>query len=201
MHSISQDKPVRLPLSKTDSGEEFPRPTVETFHAIFVRYSKSVLSFIYSMIRDRSHAEELCQETFIRAFRKLDSKSKDTSLSTWLFGIANNVVREAVKRKYRNLRQAAPMDPLAEQADTAAARPDQQLISAELHGRIRSALWMLTESQRLVFILKIIHQLKYEEIAHITGASITKLKTDLHRARMEMRQNLHQYLSGDSTRM
>ncbi len=197
MRPLPQDNLFNLSLTGTDSGEAAgPRPTMENFHAIFVRYSKSVLSFIYSMLHDRSQAEELCQETFIRALRKLESKSADTALSTWLFGIAHNVVRETVKEKYRNLRQVPLTEPLTEKANAAVARPDEQLISTELHNRIRDALFALPEDQRLVFILKIMHKLKYEEIARITGSSIPKLKTDLHRARMGMRQNLHFYLYG-----
>jgi RNA polymerase sigma-70 factor, ECF subfamily len=152
VHPMPQDKLLNLSLSKTAS-------TMETFHAIFIRHSKSVLSFIYSMLQDKSQAEELCQETFIRAFRKLDSKDENTALSTWLFGIAHNVVREAVKRKYRSSRNVALSDPLADRIDPAAVRPDRRLITAELHNRIQDALWTLTEDQRLAFVLKIIPEL------------------------------------------
>jgi RNA polymerase sigma-70 factor (ECF subfamily) len=198
VNPVAQDRPLNLSLSKTGSGEELPRPTEETFHAVFIRFSRPVLSFIHSMLHDHSQAEDLCQETFVRAFRKLDAKNESTTLSTWIFGIASNVVRESVKRKYTSLQRTAPFSPPVDGIDAAAVPPDQQLISAELRDRIRDALWRLTEDQRLVAVLKLIHKMKYEEIAYITGSSVAKLKTDLHRARMEMRQNLHPYLHGDS---
>jgi RNA polymerase sigma-70 factor, ECF subfamily len=191
VHPMPQEKTFDLSLKETNF-------TTEDFHIIFIRYSKPILSFIYSMIQDRSQAEELCQETFMRALMKLKNKDENASLSTWLFGIAHNVIREAVKRKYRILHTAAPLDPLTEKIISTATRPDQQLIAAELNSRIQDALQTLKESQRMVFILKIIHKLKYEEIAAITGTSISKIKTDLHRARLEMRQKLHSYLSGNS---
>ena len=202
MRPLPEEKLLEVSkLGGTDSGapekvssEDPPCATEENLHAIFVRYSKSVLSFIHTLVRDRSLAEELCQETFIRAFRKLDSRDGQAALSTWLFGIARNVVREAVKSKYRDLRSVALGDPLAQRLEAAVLRPDQQLISGELHNRIQAALEDLTEDQRLVFVLKVIHKLKYEQIACITGASIAKLKTDLHRARSGMRQRLHSYL-------
>ena len=143
----------------------------------------------------------MCQETFIRALRKLDSRDKNTILSTWLFGIARNVVREAIKQKYRDLRHTAFSAPKRERIDISAIPPEQQLMSAELHNRIQDALQTLPDDQRLVFVLKMIHKLKYAEIAYITGASVSKLKTDLHRARMEMRQNLNSYLYGDHAGM
>ena len=197
MHPLPQDSQ----LAPNNPGENFPRPAPESLRDIFVRYSRPVLSFIYSMLRDRSQAEELCQETFVRALRKLDSRDPHTAPSAWIFGIAHNVVREAVKHKYRKFRHAAPYDQLTEDIDSGAVPADQQLLSAELGNRIHQALGKLTGDQRLVFVLKLIHKLKYEEIAYITGASTSKLKTDLHRARAEMRQNLQSYLHGGNSRI
>ena len=72
--------------------------------------------------------------------------------------------------------------------------PDRQLLDKELNGVIRDALGALDEDKRLVFTLKIFQQRSYEEIAEITGSSIPKLKTDLHRARAEMRRRIRPYL-------
>ena len=79
----------------------------DAFHAIFNRYGKPVHAFIFNLLGDRGSAEELTQETFCRAFRRLRSMRKETELSTWLFGIARNVVREAIKGKYRERRRTA----------------------------------------------------------------------------------------------
>jgi RNA polymerase sigma-70 factor (ECF subfamily) len=75
-----------------------------------------------------------------------------------------------------------------------AVTPDDQLLNKELNGVIREALGALDEDKRLVFTLKIFQQRSYEEIAEITGSSIPKLKTDLHRARAEMRRRIRPYL-------
>jgi RNA polymerase sigma-70 factor (ECF subfamily) len=179
-------------------SEDLTCLTAENFHEFFIRYSKPVLSFIYAMMQDRSIAEELCQEAFIRAFRKLDSKNDCGMLSSWIFGIARNVIREAVKNKYRNSRQVSLDDPIARRLNAGLMNADQRLISEELYNRIRDSLARLTEDQKLVFILKCMHQLKYEEIAEVTGSSIPKLKVDLHRARLEMRRDLQSYLQGES---
>jgi RNA polymerase sigma-70 factor, ECF subfamily len=204
VHPLRQDKlPKTLEAVIPDPDEKSQNEapvclTEENFHEFFLRYSRPVLSFIFAMIQDRFHAEELCQETFIRAFRKLDSRTGNAAPSTWLFGIARNVIREAVKDKYRNLRQVPLDDPSARRLNAVVLSVDQQLISEELNHRIRYSLGKLTEDQRAVFILKLIHNLRYDEIARITGASLSKLKTDLHRARLEMRKNLHSYMCGES---
>src|SRR5262250_2762124 len=73
----------------------------EAFRLIFERYSRPVISFIFDMINDRALAEELTQETFVRAYRAIRTMRKDTKLSTWLFGIARNVARESIRARVR----------------------------------------------------------------------------------------------------
>ncbi|HZF37949.1 MAG TPA: sigma factor-like helix-turn-helix DNA-binding protein, partial [Blastocatellia bacterium] len=77
--------------------------------------------------------------------------------------------------------------------------PDGALLDRELTETIRKALVALDEDKRIVFSLKIFHEKSYEEISAITGHSIGKLKTDLHRARLEMRKRIAPYLSMGAT--
>jgi RNA polymerase sigma-70 factor (ECF subfamily) len=166
----------------------------DAFKEIFLRYGKPILSFVFNLVGDGALAEELTQETFIRAYRRLGSMKKDTRISTWLFGIARNVVHEAVRDKYRDRRKTALDDDLRASLKDSRSGPADQLFSGELNRTIRRALAGLPEDHRLVFVLKVVHQMRYEEISAVTGASIGKLKTDLHRARIEMRQKLAPYL-------
>ena len=161
----------------------------EAFRAIFTRYGKPVLGFIYNLVGDRPHAEDLTQEVFVRAYRKLATVQEETRLSTWLFGIARNVVHEAIREKSRQ-RKIEVGGEAGVSIGTPAAGPYQELINGELQRAIRLALQTLPEDHRLVFVLKMLHNLRYEEIAQITGSSVGKLKTDLHRARLEMRRLL-----------
>jgi RNA polymerase sigma-70 factor, ECF subfamily len=166
------------------------------FRAVFDRFSKPVFVFIYGSLGDRDKAEELTQETFIRAYRRLESMREDSRLSSWIFGIARNVVREAVKAKYRGLREASMAEPASSSLPDTRPRPDERMMSEELNRNIQAALLMLPEDQRTVFVLKIVGTMPYEQISDITGASIGKLKTDLHRARLRMRRELSPYLAG-----
>jgi len=166
----------------------------DAFHLIFRRYSKPLLSFIYNLIGDRDQAEELVQETFVRAYRRLGSLREESYLSTWLFGIARNVVREVIRRKYSDRPLVGLEDVGAADPRSFAAGPDEPLMAHELRRAVRAALAGLPEDGRVVFVLKVIHQMKYRQIARITGSSVGKLKTDLHRARRQMRQRLAHYL-------
>ncbi len=178
--------------------EEAKAAGPDAFRPIFDRYSKPVLVFIYSLIGDRDRADELAQETFIRAYRGLHTIRESGKFSTWLFGIARNVVREAIRSKYRNSMKIAPFELIASIQPDTKAKPDEQIISEELYRMVRKALSRLPEDQRLVFVLKLVSSLRYEEISEITGASIGKLKTDLHRARSRMRDELQPYLDSRS---
>ncbi len=158
----------------------------EAFRLIFERYSRPVISFIFDMVNDRSLAEELTQETFVRAYRAINTMRRDTKLSTWLFGIARNVARESLRARARANSHLDIADKSVMDLSDRKPAPVEGLLSKELNDVIRRSLAALDEDKRLVFTLKVLHQCSYEEIAAITGFSIAKLKTDLHRARAEM---------------
>jgi len=165
----------------------------EAFRLIFDRYSRPVIGFIYDMVNDRELAEELTQETFVRAFRAIHRMKPETKLSTWLFGIARNVARESLRARTRaNMQVTLEHESVMDVSDQKSI-PVDRLLSKELNELIRRALEALDDDKRLVFTLKVFHQCSYEEIAEITGFSLAKLKTDLHRARAEMRRRIQPY--------
>jgi RNA polymerase sigma-70 factor (ECF subfamily) len=178
-------------VARVRAGDE------EAFRLIFDRYSRPILGFIFDMVGDRSLAEDLAQETFVRAFRGLQTLREETKLSTWLFGIARNCALEQLRTRRRDAGNveidAEPAFELRDHART----PSGHLLDKELSGVIQSALARLDEDKRTVFTLKVLQQRSYEEIAEITGFSVGKLKTDLHRARAEMRRRIGPYLGGE----
>jgi RNA polymerase sigma-70 factor, ECF subfamily len=168
----------------------------EAFRAIFQRFGKPVLAFVFHYVDDRSRAEELTQETFLRAHCGLARMPRGVKLSTWLFGIARNVALEALRDRRRRRREVGLDDAASLTVYDGKAGPDDRIMSGELQGAIRRALADLSEDQRVVFVLKLISKMRYEEISQITGSSIGKLKTDLHRARQQMRERLQPCLAG-----
>lgn len=185
--------------TKTDSVESavarVKAGDVDAFRIIFDRYARPISSFIFDMVNDRELADELAQETFVRAFRSLESLRDEARLSTWLFGIAKFVAYENIRARTR--RKHVGFDDLPEQhGSDDVPGPDNQLLGKELNGRIQDALGALDEDRRAVFVLKVFQQKSYEEISSITGFTIAKLKTDLHRARADMRKRLSPYLKG-----
>lgn len=166
----------------------------EAFRCIFERYARPMVSFIYGMVGERHLAEELTQETFVRAYRSLSTLRSEPKISTWLFGIAKNVARETIRsQRKENIRVNIDDQAVMSLCDHQ-PMPDSQLLDRERDQVIRDALNALDEDKRLVFTLKVFQQRSYEEIAEISGFSIAKLKTDLHRARMEMRRRIGPYM-------
>lgn len=167
----------------------------DAFRHIFDRYSRPITSFIFDIVGRRDLAEELAQETFVRAYRGLGSLRDGTKLSTWLFGIAKFTAWEAIRSERR--RGSVGIDEVAEMPSVdEAARPEEQLLGRELNSVIQDALASLDDDKRAVFSLRIFQQKSYDEIVGITGFSLAKVKTDLHRARSEMRRRVGPYVEG-----
>jgi RNA polymerase sigma-70 factor (ECF subfamily) len=167
----------------------------EAFRLIFERFSRPVLGFIYDLVGQRDLAEELTQETFVRAYKSLDSIRDEAKLNSWLFGIGRNVAREAIRARRRESQNVLDVDFSEGQFDrTTQASPAQDLLHKELNLAMHNALASLDEDRRVVFVLKVFRQCSYQEIVEITGFTLAKVKTDLHRARVEVRRRMGPFL-------
>lgn len=164
----------------------------EAFRLIFERYAQPVTGFIFGMVGERGLAEEAAQETFVRAYGKLTTLREPEKFSTWLFGIARNVAREAIQARRDAARRGGSGEAAAAVSDKGPL-PDERLLQKELHRAIEQALGALDPDRRAVFTLRVFQQRSYEEIAEITGFSLSKVKSDIHRARAEMRRLIRPY--------
>ena len=173
-------------VTRARAGEQ------EAFRLIFERYARPVLSFVFDLVGERDLAEELTQETFVRAYNSLSSIRDETKLATWLFGIGKNVAREALRSRTKESHNYSDAD--AATLPDNASSPSEELLGKELNYALRAALNSLDDDRRTVFILKVFQHCRYEEIAEITGFSIAKVKTDLHRARLELRKRIRPFL-------
>lgn len=170
------------------------RDDPEAFRLLFERYSRPVISFVYDMVGERALAEDLTQETFVRAYRHLGALREESKFSTWLFSIAKNVAREHLRSAERRSTRVDLDDETVRELPDGALTPVAELLDKELNAVVRRALGALDEDKRMVFTLKVFQQRSYEEIAEITGFSLPKVKTDLHRARAEMRRRIRPYM-------
>ncbi len=165
------------------------------FTQIFEHHSRFVYKFIYAMLGDGGGAaEELTQETFLAAYKNIRSLRGEAGLRTWLCAIAKNLVYKFLRSRRKEGLNGGEEAASLKVADDKNVLPDREFLSKELNNVIRAALAELDEDKRLVFVLKELQHLSYKEISEITGAGVPKLKSDLHRAKIEMRRILRPYL-------
>jgi RNA polymerase sigma-70 factor (ECF subfamily) len=190
--------PGVCPMAQMNSSEnsmERVRPDDETFRLIFAQHHRFIFRFLYGMVGEHDLAEDLTQETFMRAYASMNTFRGESKLSTWLCGIAKNVALNTLRGRNREFPSIEINDQsVAKLSEGDGTAPDDYLLNKELRNVIHDALERLDSDKRMVFILKLLQQRSYDEIAEITGFSIPKLKTDLHRAKAEMRCLIRPYL-------
>jgi RNA polymerase sigma-70 factor (ECF subfamily) len=160
------------------------------FEQIVRRYQRPVLSLIARMTGDRALAEDLAQETFVKAFRHLKRFDRSRRFSSWLFRIAHNTTLDTL-RKVRpeilaldGLRDGDPQRELA-----AAPLPDL-VEQAALGAALNQALQSLRPGYRAAIALRYDQDLPFDEIGHILGVPEVTARTYVHRARKELARSL-----------
>lgn len=181
----------------TDSQliREIKDGNVELYSELMRRYQRKILAFIFHMLKSAKLellAEDLCSETFYKAYRSLHSfREMDASFSTWLYTIARNtVLSELRKQKTANVSlDEAGYEPAA----PADMTPEQHLLRNERMDMVRDAINNLPEKQRSALILREYEQLDYQEIASILGQTVSSVKSLLFRARASVKAQLEPY--------
>lgn len=171
-------------IARAQSGD------AEAFGEIFELHYRFVYKFIYAMLGEKELAEELTQETFLGAFRGINNLRGESRLKTWLCAIAKNIVYKHLRSNRKEAAKSADAVESLDIFDEKALAPDREFLSKELNQLIGAALKRLDADKRLVFTLKELQNLSYKEISDITGSAVSKLKIDLHRAKIEMRSRL-----------
>jgi RNA polymerase sigma-70 factor (ECF subfamily) len=159
----------------------------DAFREIFERHHCFVYRFLYGMTGDHDRTEDLLQDTFAAAFRGLGTLRDESRLTTWLCAIAKNLAAKSY-RGAAPAHESAGSDAALQVRD--ASTPEARLLGREIGDVVARALQQLDYDKRLVFTLKMIQGLSYQEIAAITGTAVAKLKTDLFRAKRRVRELL-----------
>jgi len=154
--------------------------------------------FLRDLLGDATLATDATQETFIRAFRKVNDLPAGTRLGPWVFGIARHVSLE-VRRARGRLRRVvvdAPAKAHDDVPDRAARTPEAALLDREALGVVERALERLSEERRAALTLRLDHGLPYEDIALALGWSLSKAKVEVFRAREVLRAAMDEYRGG-----
>jgi RNA polymerase sigma-70 factor (ECF subfamily) len=160
------------------------------FRSLFEQHAPAVWRFLRDLFRDEAAADEATQETFVRAHGRLGALRDETRLSSWLLGIARHVYLESRRTRGTHLDIASEeSEPLLESV-LPSPTPEDLLLDRELEGLLAEALGELREERRAALLLRIDHGLAYEDIAQVMGWSLPKVKNEIHRARLQLRERL-----------
>jgi RNA polymerase sigma-70 factor (ECF subfamily) len=173
------------------------------YRELLVRYERPVFTLVLRMVRDRSDAEDLAQESFVKAFEKLATFDLERKFSSWLFKIAHNTTIDHLRRRgLDTVSLDAPVgddDAPREVADVDAEVPSARIERASLNRALSNAIGRLRPEYRQVMLLRFQAGLEYAEISSETGLPLGTVKTYLHRARKELSALLAAAGYGDVT--
>lgn len=169
------------------------------FARLVEAYSGVIYRLAIKMLDNPQDAEDVLQETFIKAYRHLAGFDGRSSLSTWLYRIATNEALMLLRRRKDNLVSIdEPANPEEEDQEPRqiidwCCLPEEELLSAEARTYLDSAIDDLPASLRVVFLLRDIEGLSTQETGEVLNLSETAVKTRLSRARLRLREILSKY--------
>ena len=179
---------------------------IQLFHELIRPYERSVYVMALSYLKNETDAEDVAQDAFIRAFRKLSSFRAESKFSTWLISITINEARTRLRRQA--LVRMEPLEQLPDEAkgiSPALLRdwreiPPAGLEREEIRNLIQRAVEQLPDIYQQVFLLRDVEELTTSETAETLNISIPNAKVRLHRARMMLQKQLAPQLNRNSKR-
>ncbi|RJP78233.1 MAG: RNA polymerase sigma factor [Candidatus Zixiibacteriota bacterium] len=160
------------------------------WEAVYRNHSPGVYQYLRSLAPHGREAEDLLQETFIRAMRSAAGLRQPEKIRSWLLTIARNLFLDACQSRSRQ--PAAPLE--AAQAERAGDDPEAALLRADFARALEIVLGRLPEAHRTAFTLGIVQKLSYQEIAEITGWTLSAVKINIFRARRSVAAALRDHL-------
>lgn len=169
------------------------------FTALYARQAPRIHRFLRDLLGDPALAADATQETFARAYQRHRDILRDEERAVpWLFGVARHVSLELRKARARAGRVFVTGD--GRDADApSAGTPEGDALGREAARVIDRALGRLSEERRAMLLLRLDHDFAYEQIAELMGVSLAKVKVEIHRARIVLREAIDEYQRGERT--
>ncbi|MHC4617688.1 MAG: RNA polymerase sigma factor [Planctomycetota bacterium] len=172
-------------LARFAAGEE------EAFREIVSRYQESLYAFLRHFLNQHDLIEDVFQETFLQLFTSRESFDTDRPLRPWLFTIAANKAKDALRKQQRTA--TTPIGPIAESQEMSfddvfntltsdTTRPYEQLERSETASRVREIIASMPENLREILILAYFNRFSYKQMAEILSIPIGTVKSRLHTA-------------------
>jgi len=182
-----EDEDSRLVQQTLDSDKE-------AFRALVDKYKRPIYNLAYRILGNVEDADDIAQETFLCAYRSLDTFDLKRNFSPWIFKIATNLCFDRLRKKKLNI--VSIDEPISEEDNIRWQLPDSSMDpqnlyeSKELQDVVQRLIASLPEKYRVVIVMRHSQGLSYEEIAEILDQPVGTVKTHLHRARKILQEKL-----------
>jgi RNA polymerase sigma-70 factor, ECF subfamily len=180
----------------------------EAFRVLVDRHSRNIFRVVYRMTGNQQDAEELVQETFLRAYKSLARFELRANFSTWLYRIAVNRTLDfltakktqvTMKETYEIVDHPEPGEGHQLQLAAEGPGPDRMLLSAEMKRKIAGAMGLLTPAERVAFTMRHMEGRSIEEISQALNLKANAAKNSVFRAVQKLRQQLEPYAGPGSS--
>ena len=166
---------------------------VESFNQLILRWERPIYALAYRVIGREEDARDVCQETFLRAFRALPGFKGEAKFSSWIYRIALNLCRDWMRRQRRapTVQIAEGVDIVELAAEQGPAESIEDLVMRQEMSRIvAEGMKLLPEEQRTAIVLKEYHGMTFQEIAELQGCPLSTVKTRLYQGLTVLRRHL-----------
>ena len=166
------------------------------FERIFAQFSEPIFNYVLRMVGDRDRAADITQDTFIKAYRKLDTLADDASTRSWIYRIATNTAIDDMRRR----RYVTPMgdDERHNRRPDPRPGPEAQVLDASIDERIQRALGRLRPNHRQCLVLSDVEDMSATQIGEVMGMSHGAVRTLLCRARSRPPRPVRKFQSDPS---
>lgn len=180
-------------LTEAEAIERAQTGDAEAFEFLYKMHSRRVYALCLRMTGNPVEAQDLTQDAFLQLFRKIKSFRSESSFSTWLHRLTVNIVLMKFRKKRHP--EVSIDEPLGADDETPGFRLEMGGPDLRIHGtldrmRLDRAIENLPDGYKIIFVLHDIQGYAHEEIAEILGCSIGNSKSQLHKARLRMRELL-----------
>jgi len=164
----------------------------DSFNELVLRWERPIFALAYRVIGREEDARDVCQETFLRAFRALSGFRGQAKFSSWLYRIALNLCRDWIRRERRApIVDAEDVDVTNLEVDRSGSESIEDVVARKHLARlVERAMARLPAEQRTAIILKEYHGLTFQEIAELVGCPLSTVKTRLYQGLSVLRREL-----------
>lgn len=172
------------------------RGDMKAAEALFRRYHAPIHALVARMVNNGPEAEDLVQDTFLKAFKGIGGFKGNSAFKTWLYQIATNTCLNYLAKAERKYRHDSLSTPVGEEGEmtlgdrlaSEAALPEEAAVTSEVYKRVEDAVNRLSPEFRSVLVLRDLQDLSYEEVSETLGINLGTVKSRLARARKQVQQ-------------